>query len=49
MIDRLQFMKGSAALAAMGALEGCSSLCNRDYPAVSYCRDWIREHTDMKW
>lgn len=36
-----------------GEIEGfvflCSSLCNRDYPAVGFCRDWIRAHKEEKW
>ena len=36
-----------------GEIEGfvilCSSICNRPYPAVAFCRNWIAKHGDSKW
>lgn len=27
----------------------CSSICNRSYPAVTFCREWISKHGDERW
>ena len=36
-----------------GEIEGfvflCSSICNRPYPAVAFCRDWLARHGDERW
>ena len=36
-----------------GEIEGfvflCSSICNRPYPAVDFCRRWLAKHGDAKW
>ena len=36
-----------------GEIEGfvflCSSICNRPYPAVAFCREWLARHGDERW
>jgi len=36
-----------------GEIEGlvflCSSICNRPYPAVRFCREWLSKHGDEPW